>query len=131
MNLTSIVKTHGRIPHFKLKPFFDNANVGISYIPITDYYEHQPPTKTYEYILSGIPCLATNTHENIKIINEINGALCNDNPNSFAEGLMIIHKNELLFNSEEIRETLKNHTWKSIVNNILKPTLKGLKKTYK
>ena len=50
-NLNNIITLHGRIPHFQLKPFFDSCTVGLSYVPMTEYYEHQPVTKTYEYIL--------------------------------------------------------------------------------
>jgi len=42
------------------------------------YYDCQPATKTFEYILSGMVCIATSTYENKKLINNINGVLCND-----------------------------------------------------
>lgn len=40
------------------------------YVPITDYYEYQPPTKTFEYVLSGLLCLATATSSNKEVITE-------------------------------------------------------------
>lgn len=123
LNLGKIVKMHGRIPHFKLKPFFDNSNVGVSYVPITDYYQYQPPTKTYEYINSGMACVATNTFENQKIINSQNGVLCNDSPESFALSIEYISQNLNFYNSKTIKNTLLNNNWFTIVDQSLKPVL--------
>lgn len=121
-NLNDIVRLHGRIPHFKLKPFFDSCNVGVSYVPITNYYNHQPPTKTYEYILSGLFCIATSTHSNKELITEDNGILIEDNPEEFANALEFIHNNKN-FDSDKIRNTLLESTWKGIIDNILIPIL--------
>jgi glycosyltransferase involved in cell wall biosynthesis len=123
LGVGNIIKLYGRIPHFKLKPFFDTANVGISYIPMTDYYEHQPPTKTFEYILSGMPCIATKTLENKKIITVENGILCSDTPMSFVDAIAVIYKNKSSYRSEIIRRTLKEYSWKNIINTKLKPIL--------
>src|SRR5690606_2773135 len=123
LELASIVKLHGRIPHIKLKPFFDNSNIGVSYIPITEYYEFQPPTKTFEYIMSGLPCIATRTNENKHLITHENGVLCNDTPESFANALETIDERSALYNSDRIRESLKEYSWKNIVDNKLKPLL--------
>lgn len=124
--LENIIKIHGRIPHFELKPFFDKCNVGISYVPMTDFYNFQPPTKTFEYILSGMPCIATKTYENVKFISEKNGVLCHDNPESFCESLEYLLSQKKIYKSSVIRETLIDHTWKKIVDNDLKPLLRSI-----
>jgi len=121
--LEGIVNLHGRIPICELKSFFDKCNVGISYVPITDYYEYQPVTKTYEYILSGMACIATNTFENRKIINDINGVLCDSNPNSFAVALEELIKRFKNYDSEKIRKTAIEYTWENIVKLHLIPLL--------
>lgn len=123
LELSSIVKLHGRISHFKLKPFFDNSNIGISYIPMTEYFDFQPPTKTFEYILSGIPCIATKTNENKKLIKDVNGVLCCDNPESFSRGLEVVYKKRSSYDSKVIRESLKEYTWNKIVDQKLKPVI--------
>jgi glycosyltransferase involved in cell wall biosynthesis len=122
-DLSDKITLHGRIPHFELSPYFDKCNIGISYVPVTDYYEHQPVTKTYEYILSGMACIATNTFENKIIINNDNGVLCDDSPLSFAQALERITANQSLYNSAYIQNTLKDHTWQDIVENKLIPLL--------
>jgi hypothetical protein len=113
--LEKIVLFHGRKNHKELKQYFNRSNIGISYIPITDYFDCQPPTKTYEYINAGLVCLATATKENITLINSDNGTLCKSNPHSFAEGLMKIFKERKKYNSKNIRDSLKESTWDNII----------------
>lgn len=123
LNLQDKVTMHGTILHSNLKIFFDKCNVGVSYIPITEFFNFQPPTKTYEYIMSGIPCIATNTYENKKIISEVNGYLCNDDPDGFFEALIYMHNNLNKFKSESIKSSINGCTWSEIVNLDLKPFL--------
>lgn len=122
--LKQIVKFHGRIPYPEVKPFLDKCNIGVSFVPLTVYYDHQPVTKTYEYILSGLVCIASNTAENRKVIDDSNGILCMDNPSSFAQGLITLRSRFSTFDSQEIRDSLIEHNWNSIVNKSLKPILK-------
>jgi glycosyltransferase involved in cell wall biosynthesis len=122
---------HGRKNYTELSPFFEKSNVGISYIPIVPYYDCQPATKTFEYILSGMVCIATSTYENKKLINNINGVLCNDNPESFARALEEIKENKHKYNSEAIRETLMNYTWENIIHNVMIPTLEKINSNFK
>lgn len=117
------ITLHGRLPYYSLQPFFDTHNIGISFIPITDYYAYQPPTKTYEYILSGLFCMATATIANQEIITTTNGILHQDNAKSFTEALEKILKNRHLYNSVAIRETLLNYQWGNIINNYLLPII--------
>jgi len=124
--LENIVKIHGRIPHFEISPFFDKCNIGISYVPITEYYEYQPATKTYEYILSGMPCIATKTYENRKLITANNGVLCEDNTESFANALNEMINKLHSFNSDSIRSSLSEYKWDNIVHNQLRPILEKL-----
>lgn len=128
LNLKKYVTFHGRIPNNEIGSFLDKANIGVSYVPITDYYQHQPPTKTFEYVLSGLLCLATSTYSNKELINESNGYLIQDNPESFAKGLEYCCKKITNYNPELVKETLLEYTWENIVNNKLKPVLDSLYK---
>lgn len=123
--LSEKVILHGFIPNIKVKPYLDKCNIGVSYIPTTEYYNYQPPTKTYEYILSGLFTIATGTYCNKEIINSINGILIEDNPKSFTNALECIYLNRD-FDSNKIRETLLEHTWEKIVNNSLIPILEKI-----
>jgi len=126
IGLNNVITLYGRIPHFELQPFFDKCNIGGSYIPMTEYYAFQPPTKTFEYILSGMVCIATDTNENRLLISKENGVLCEDNPESFANALDYVYYNRQNYNSETIRNSLKDYTWENIVNKYLIPILNKL-----
>lgn len=126
LDLENVVNIVGRVPYNKLQPFFDKSNIGVSYVPKTDWYEHQPPTKTFEYIMSGLYCIGTSTSENGKIINNSNGILHNDNPNDFAIALETIYVNRNMLSFTDIHKSLLEWQWSSIVNLRLIPFLRKL-----
>ncbi len=123
LNLTEYVTFHGRLPYNKLTPFFDDCNVGIAFVPKTDYFMFQPPTKTFEYILSGLFTIATSTFSNAEIISDMNGLLIEDNANDFCEALGFVLENKGRFNETKIRNSLNNSLWSNIVNLYVKPIL--------
>ena len=120
------MKLHGRKNHVELIPYLNRCNIGVAYVPITDYYKYQPATKIIEYVLSGLVCIATNTHENKYLINSINGILCNDTARDFALKLNELSKNLKKLDSQTIRNSLIQHEWQSIVNLNLKPFINSI-----
>lgn len=123
--LEDIVIFHGRKLHNDLESYFESSNIGISFIPITDFYQCQPPTKTFEYINSGLYCIATNTKEHQNLINDKNGILCEDNSDSFFNALLYLSNNILTINQNEISLTLRNYTWEKIIIENLLPYLEN------
>ena len=118
LGLQSIIKLYGYIPYENLSTFYKIANVGVSYIPITTFFNYQPVTKTYEYLLAGMPVLATQTFENRKVINKNNGILINDTPNDFAKGIaeMVSKLNE--FDEQKIRTSAEQYEWNTIIQRL-------------
>ena len=94
-NLQSIVRCHGYIPYDKIAHFLDISSYGISFVPLTEYYDKQPVTKTFEYILSGLYTIATATTENKKVISSKNGVLIDDTAESFASALEFIYAHRM------------------------------------
>ena len=121
--LEHIITLYGRVPYDQLSDFFSRCNVGLSYIPQTPYFEHQPPTKTFEYVLSGLVCIATSTFANKEIVNINNGVLIDDNPKSFAQGLEYIWDNRTRYQTSKIAITVTDYSWESIVKRYLCPVL--------
>ncbi len=113
--LTKKVWFIGKVPFDQLKKYFDKHNIGVSYIPMTPYFDCQPPTKTFDYLLSGMPVIATATAENKKLIQEYNGVLICDNPEDFYQGLIKIYNNRLNYNSQQMRDNFSKHLWKKII----------------
>jgi glycosyltransferase involved in cell wall biosynthesis len=122
-HMSDIVKYIGRKNHNELIPYFEQSNIGIVFVPQTSWYDCQPSTKLFEYMLAGMPVVATNTYENRLIINEDNGVLINDSAKDFCNGLMKIYYQRNSFSSSEIRKSVDSYTWENIVNNNLKPYL--------
>lgn len=119
-NLENIIQFVGRVKHSELQQYFDFSNVGVSFVPITTYFNYQPPTKTFEYCLSGLYCLATNTHANSEIIdNNTNGLLIEDTPEGFCCGLDYVWKNRYSIDYEKVSHYLIDYSWEYIVKNNL------------
>jgi len=121
LDLNEIVKFAGLVPYNHLSEYVTKSNIGVSFVPITKYFDVQPPSKTIEYLLSGLPVIATATKENKKIINSNNGILIDDTISDFAEALCIMEKSE--FDNQQIRESMLDHKWRNIVNTKLIPLI--------
>lgn len=128
--LSESVVFHGRINYEYLTPFFEKANIGIAFVPMTPYYDCQPATKIYEYVLSGMYCIATRTYENKILIEDINGVLCDDNAESFYQALKEYYlKDKSSFMSSDIRNSMAKYQWSHIVNEILLSNINKLVKS--
>jgi hypothetical protein len=116
----------GAVRYPEIKEYLKEHNVGISYIPITDYYECQPPTKTFEYLLSGMAVLATGTKENIKVINNKNGIIMGESVEDIYNGFRNIYINRSLYDSESIQQEAQKYSWDSIITNNLIPYIESI-----
>jgi len=123
LGLENNIHIHGYIRHDRLSTLLEKCNVGISFVPITDYYDYQPPTKTFEYALSGLYVIATDTAANREIITRDNGCLIKDTVESFAAAIIDIIDGKIQIDSSKISTSMKNYEWRNIVNNCLKPVL--------
>ena len=120
-NLDKVIIFHGELRGSELKSFYNISNVGLSYIPINDFFNFQPPTKTFEYLSNGLITIATATYENTQLVNNSNGILINDSILDIEQGLKIIYEKRLTFNTRDIQSGMNEYTWFNIVNNILIP----------
>ena len=125
-NLEDKVSLEGRVPVNLLKKYFDNNNIGIAYIPITDYYANQPPTKIFEYAMSGLVNIATNTTINKTLISKNNGILCDDNLDDFFNALKKVNNQLSNYKYDIIVNSLKNYHWQNIIMKVLDPLLKKI-----
>jgi len=119
----------GRIQHKELAPYFEKADVGVSFVPITEWYNDQPPTKTFEYLLSGLPVIATRTLENEKILkNDPYCILIQDNAESFTKSLLQM-KEVLAQNpgTDYFSSRYNQYSWEYIVKKDFIPLIKEIK----
>lgn len=123
MDLESIVNYVGYLSIDELIEPFSTHNVGVAFVPITKYYDKQPPTKTFEYIMSGMAVIATNTYEHRNLINKKVGVLVEDNANSFAAGIESIYLNRNNFDSSLISNMFVDYSWENIICKKLIPII--------
>jgi len=119
---------HGRVPYPELGPFLARNNIGIAFVPLVDYYDCQPPTKLFEYLLAGMAVLATSTSENARIMTEQSGVLIGDTAEDVYRGLLLLARNLRRYDSRAIRATVEGYTWDRIVGQNLKPYLLSILK---
>ena len=129
LGLSDTITVHGFIPHNELYDFYRKCNVGVSFVPITPYYQYQPPTKTFEYIMAGLYTIATATNSNKDIITPDNGILILDTPDSFADAIIKIAGNNSI-DSGKIRNSLNDYQWSVIVNQRMVPTLNYVERLF-
>lgn len=115
----------GVIRYPELNEYLKSHNIGMSYIPIRDHFDDQPPTKTFEYLLSGMAVLATATTENKKVINELNGFIIGDSVEDVYNGLKTIYSKRFTYCSENIQKDSQKYSWDNIVKENLIPYIEG------
>ena len=110
LNLGESIIFTGRVPYTEVCNLISMADIGISYIPIDNNYNFNPPLKTFEYLACGLPTIATKTESNSKIIKDgFNGILVNDTPDDVADSI-----NKLLVDKD-----LQNHLSRNARNSIM------------
>lgn len=114
---------HGRVPYDKLGPYFRSCNVGVAFVPMEDHFQSQPPTKVFEYLLAGMPVIATATRANQTILDATSGVLIIDTEEGFLEGLRDLKARLATFDAERIKEDSRKFSWSSIVEHNLRPFL--------
>lgn len=119
----------GRIPHDKIVNYIAMADIGISYIPINENYNYNPPLKTFEYLACGIPTIATRTVSNCRIIKDaFNGILVNDTPEDVAMSIinLLKDKNKQAFLRKNARKSIMAFDFKHLTETRLIPLYEEL-----
>ncbi len=124
--LEGVVSLPGFVPHWELAHYYEKCNIGVSYVPINRIYDCQPPTKTFEYLLAGLPVIATNTSENAAVITADNGLLIDDTPAAFYEALKKLVSTRDVYSSDRIRTEALKYSWEVIVRSNLVPYINSL-----
>lgn len=127
----SIIFT-GRLPHHDVVNYIGIADIGISYIPINENYNYNPPLKTFEYMACGLPTIATNTESNRRIIKDgFNGILVNDIPDHIATAIvnLLKDKKKQLLLMENARKSIMDYDFGHITKSALVPLYRRLLRT--
>jgi len=123
--MEDIVRFHGLKNHEELKPYLNEATVGVCFVPQVSHFQIQPSTKIIEYALSGLITIATDTQENRRFISKLNGVICQDNAESFCDSLEKVYLNLENYTDTSIRESLIQYHWQTVVCDTLAPLLRN------
>jgi len=125
--LHDVIVFVGEVRYPELNEYIEKCNIGVSYIPLKPYYDMQPPTKTFEYLVNGMLVLATATTENSIVINDTNGVCVKDDFLSQVEGFKKIYTKSFHADSDAIINSSGKYTWEYIINHILKGYLQKIR----
>jgi glycosyltransferase involved in cell wall biosynthesis len=116
-NLQNTVHALGYIPQTRLSYFFNHSDCGFSYMPLTPSYRLQPNTKTYEYLVNGIPVIAVATLDNIQMIETSKvpcGLIIDDSPAEVERAISHIIDNKHLYKKEDIAREFNRFEWDNL-----------------
>ncbi len=92
LGISESVKVHGWLDHEEVDKLMALANVGALTYRVCGHWNHTIPNKIFDYMLAGLPVLATEVIPIARILNETNsGVVCNDlDPIDIAEKMAIL-----------------------------------------
>jgi glycosyltransferase involved in cell wall biosynthesis len=120
------VRCHGRIAYTLLSELASRCNVGVAFVPLNDYFRSQPVTKVYEYLLAGMPVVATKNPQVLSVLNASNGVVHEDTPQGFADALGAVWERRNSYDSHRIAAEAQRHSWENITQTNLGPYLERL-----
>ena len=124
-HLSEYVEFKGEIRHPEVDAHFLKSNLGVSFVPITPMYDCQPPTKNFEYLMYGMPIIATATKCNVDFVKPEFGVLIRDTEDGFCEGLKEVVSKMKSFDCNVIKEEAKKYSYEFIVDEILAPFIRS------
>lgn len=97
LNLQQSVTIHGWLKHNQVDELMAQANVGALTYRVCPHWNHTIPNKIFDYMLAGLPVLATEVEPIKRIVNETeSGLVCKDlDIKDIAEKLQMLRYPEL------------------------------------
>lgn len=125
-NLTNKIFFLGEIRPPEIYNYFKEHNVGVSFVPNNVFFYNQPPTKTYEYLMSGMAVMATPNSLNHILLDKSNGVIFEDTVEGCVWGLKKLYNSLSLYNSDSIVDNPNLYTWKKVVDLFFIPSVEKI-----
>ena len=122
------VEIRERLDHEEVPALLAKQNIGVAVTPQAPWFEYQPSTKIYEYLHSGLLCVATDNAANREVISGDNGVLVDDTGDGFALGLDRILELLPHWGPQTVADGVQEKTWERVVGLTLKPLLDAVRK---
>lgn len=108
----------GFVPYSDIPAHLAITTVALAFISMDACFEHQPPTKTVEYLAQSLPVIATDTAGNRMFVSDgVNGLLCRDSAESCGHAMLDLirdpaHRQRL---AASARASVQAFDWAEIV----------------
>ncbi|NJO88916.1 MAG: glycosyltransferase [Chloroflexia bacterium] len=124
MGMDTLVSFTGQIKYEEVVNYYHVANIGISFIPQTEYFTDQPPTKLFEYIAAELLVVSTSTKSVKSILCDKELILTQDNINDFSCALLSAY-NLSVDDASKMKKAAKykvsGYNWNCIIKEKLLP----------
>jgi len=120
--MTNLINFKGLVDRQLLFQRLGDYDVGVAYVP-SDLFETAPPLKTMEYMVAGLPVLATDTIGNRLFIRDgENGLLAEENMESFSSAIQqMVAKYSEMKKPSYLRKLADDYDWNVLVASRLIP----------
>lgn len=108
----------GYVPYAEIPAHLALASIAVAFVSMDPCFEHQPPTKTVEYLAQGLPVIASNTAGNrVFIRHDFNGVLSLDSAEAYGQAMLDLVRDadRRLRLAASARESAKEFDWAEIV----------------
>ncbi|MBX9676940.1 MAG: glycosyltransferase [Methylotenera sp.] len=95
LKIDQSIQIVGRVSGHEIPQYLAHADVGICLWEQNKWNEFNPPTKLFEYLVAGIPVLASNIRTHTRYINDWkNGLIFDYDAQSLAQAIFQLHTNK-------------------------------------
>ena len=124
LGIADRIRFAGYVPYETIPARLDLCAVALAFVPMDAWFEHQPPTKTVEYLAQGLPVIGTDTAGNrVFLRHEWNGLLCADDARSVSAAMLRVLREPGLREqlATHARASVQRHDWAEIVREHVLP----------
>lgn len=117
LGIAENIAMHGRVPGHNIPEFIAQADVGICIWENQPWWRFNPPTKLFEYLVAGLPVLASNICTHTQYLqNWHNGIIFEYDSTSFAEAVkaLWLKREAIAGMKQQTFENSELYRWKNI-----------------
>ncbi len=117
LGITDSVTIHGRVAGHMIPNFMQQADAGICLWQDLAWYRFNPPTKLFEYLVAGLPVLASNIRTHTQYVQDgFNGIIFNYDSKSLAQAIqkMWLRRDELPQMKSRTHQASAAYLWGNI-----------------
>jgi len=117
LGVADAVTIHGRVPGYEIPDHFSKADAGLCLWADLPWHRFNPPTKLFEYLVAGLPVLASNIRTHTHYVEDgVNGLIFEYDSASMAQAIIRLHarRDDLIPMKQRARESSSAYLWQSI-----------------